>query len=306
VTSSAALVQAEAKVNLLLRILARERSGYHQLETLFCRLTLADTITVRAGGRGRSLDCRGPAVPDLGLGPAEHNLAYRAAAAFAAAAGWPDGFAIEIEKCIPVGGGLGGGSADAAAVLRALNAMAPRKLSMATLLSLAASLGADVPFLASDAVLALGWGRGERLLALPPLPSRDVVLLVPPTAIATADAYGWIAAARSADGPVASAMDVGEFTSWARIAWLSANDFEAVVFPRFGALEQCLRAMQAVPGVLVARLAGSGSTLFALLDERAGPRTRTALEELAARQLPGWRAVSATTATVVAPVRLLD
>jgi 4-diphosphocytidyl-2-C-methyl-D-erythritol kinase len=101
-------VAAQAKINLALRVLAREVSGYHQIETLFCRIALADTVVVRIVARERSLDCHG-----ADLGPIEANLAYRAAAAYAAARGWPDGFAIEIEKRIPVGGGLGGGSADA-------------------------------------------------------------------------------------------------------------------------------------------------------------------------------------------------
>jgi 4-diphosphocytidyl-2-C-methyl-D-erythritol kinase len=305
VSAHAATVEAQAKVNLFLRILARERSGYHQLETLFCRLTLADVVTVRAGGRGRSLECGGPAYPAGGLGAAEDNLAFRAASAFAAAAGWPDGFAVQIEKRIPVGGGLGGGSADAGAVLRALNTLAPRPLPKTTLLTLAAGLGADVPFLAGDAALALGWGRGERLLALDPLPSREVMLLVPPTPISTADAYGWIAGARSSDVPAASMLESSDLSSWPRVAALSTNDFEGVVFPRFRALGEAHAAMTGSAGVLMARLAGSGSTLFAVLDERAGAKRR-ALEEAAARQGAEWRTLGTATATAVAPVALLD
>ena len=139
-----ASVIAQAKVNLLLKVLAREADGYHQLETLFCRLALGDVVTVHAVPHGRSLDCVGPTMPPGGLGKVEDNLAWRAAAAFVDAAGWPDGFAIEITKHIPVGGGLGGGSADAGAVLRALNALAPTPLSPARLLHVSAQLGADV------------------------------------------------------------------------------------------------------------------------------------------------------------------
>ena len=124
-----ARVTAQAKVNLALRILAREGSGYHQLETVFCRVDLGDRVTVRTGMRGRSLDCAGARMPAEGLGPVERNLAWRAAVAFAEAAGWPSGFAIELEKEVPTGGGLGGGSADAGAVRRALNAVAPAPLA---------------------------------------------------------------------------------------------------------------------------------------------------------------------------------
>src|SRR3982751_6289548 len=132
-----ARVRAQAKINLFLRVLARESSGYHQIETLFCRLALGDDVTVRVGVRGRSLDCNG-ALPSEGLGPVEQNLAWRAAVAYADAASWPIDFAIEIEKRIPVGGGLGGGSADAGAVLRALDALAPSPLAPQALLDIAA------------------------------------------------------------------------------------------------------------------------------------------------------------------------
>jgi 4-diphosphocytidyl-2-C-methyl-D-erythritol kinase len=126
-----ATVRAQAKINLYLRVLAREDGGYHQLETLMQRLALGDRVRVRVGPgvAGRTLDCRGPALPPGGLGPVERNLAYRAAVAFAEATGWPDAFAIAVEKEVPVGGGLGGGSADAGAVLRCLNALAPEALA---------------------------------------------------------------------------------------------------------------------------------------------------------------------------------
>jgi 4-diphosphocytidyl-2-C-methyl-D-erythritol kinase len=119
-----ARVAAQAKVNLRLRILAREASGYHQIETLFLRLALADDVVVRATSGARSLDAAG-SVDARQLGPVERNLAWRAASAYSEVTGWPAGFAIELTKHIPVGGGLGGGSANAGAVLRALDARAP-------------------------------------------------------------------------------------------------------------------------------------------------------------------------------------
>ena len=131
-----ARVAAQAKINLMLRVLAREALGYHQIETLFCRLALADDVVVRVTPGARTLDCRG-----AGVGPTERNLAYRAALAYAEARGWPDGFAIEIDKHIPVGGGLGGGSADAAAVLRALAALDPAPMSPDGLVTLAGHPG---------------------------------------------------------------------------------------------------------------------------------------------------------------------
>src|SRR5688572_7964745 len=110
-----ARVQAQAKVNLVLRVGARSLDGYHDIATVFQRIDLADEIVVRLGGVSRSIDCTGPQFPSVGLGPPESNLAFRAALAYAERATWIRGFAIEVTKNIPVGGGLGGGSADAGA-----------------------------------------------------------------------------------------------------------------------------------------------------------------------------------------------
>src|SRR3954465_6177502 len=91
---------AQAKINLRLKVLAREADGFHSIETIFARIDLADDIVVRVGGSGRSIDCKG-----VDLGPVERNLAYRAAIAYIEATGWPDAFSIEVTKNIPVGGG---------------------------------------------------------------------------------------------------------------------------------------------------------------------------------------------------------
>jgi 4-diphosphocytidyl-2-C-methyl-D-erythritol kinase len=263
-----ARVAAQAKVNLALRVLARESSGYHQLETLFLRLALADDVVVRVGVRGRSLDVRG-----ADLGAPERNLAWRAAVAYGDATGWPEGFAVEVEKRIPVGGGLGGGSADAAAVLRALDALSPRPLGAGGVLALAGALGSDVPFLAGDRAYALAWGRGERLLALPTLPERAAILVVPPFGVATGEAYGWLAAERGDASPFPWTHDARVLATWDGAASISANDFEGPVFARHPALRAALDVLRALPGVAVARMSGSGSTLFGILgadDEASG------------------------------------
>src|SRR5437764_10136395 len=107
--SRSARVAAQAKVNLLLRVLAREESGYHSIETVFLRLALTDDVVVRVGEElyGRSLECSGDALPAEGLGDPTANLAYRAACAYAAAAGSPSAFAIEPTKRIAVGAAPG-------------------------------------------------------------------------------------------------------------------------------------------------------------------------------------------------------
>jgi 4-diphosphocytidyl-2-C-methyl-D-erythritol kinase len=154
----AARVAAQAKINLWLHVGPLDATGYHAVVTLFQRIDLADDVVVRTGSPGRNIDVSGPALPSDGLGDAERNLAFRAAALFADTVGWPSGYSIELTKNIPVGGGLGGGSADAGAVLRALNALSPRPISASRLGELARQLGADVPFLASDLVTAAGSG----------------------------------------------------------------------------------------------------------------------------------------------------
>jgi 4-diphosphocytidyl-2-C-methyl-D-erythritol kinase len=287
----AARVAAHAKLNLALRILAREASGFHDLETLFCRIALADEVIVRVGDSAdRLLTCSGEALPEGGLGAPEENLGWRAAEAYAEYDNWPRGFAIEIDKRIPVGGGLGGGSADAGAVLRALNALNPRPLPSDELLAIAGTLGADVPFLTSDAPLALAWGRGDRMLALPALPRRDVALVLPPYPVNTREAYAWLADARATlTGQPHRAVlhPLAAVTTWEGVARLSVNDFEPVVFEHRIELAKVYERLAAVEGVAVARMSGSGSTLFALFEDE--------LQLRAVTQATGCRAIATTT-----------
>jgi 4-diphosphocytidyl-2-C-methyl-D-erythritol kinase len=218
-------------MNLLLRILAREASGYHTIETLFQRLALHDVVTVRVANGTRALRCSGPTMPESGLGRDDENLAWRAAAAYVHASGWETGWAIDIEKHIPVGGGLGGGSADAAAVLRALDMLSPTPLGVARLMEIGGTLGADIPFFVADTSLALAWGRGDRLLPLSPLPAMPVTLFTFAQGVNTGAAYGAFARAREARGePIrAHAYAQDAFTSWQAIGALAVNDFESVV-----------------------------------------------------------------------------
>ncbi len=288
-----ARVEAQAKINLFLRILSREQSGYHQLETLFQRIALADSITVSIGGAGRTLDCRG-----ADAGPVEQNLAWRAAVVFADRAGGPLNFQIEIEKRIPIGGGLGGGSADAAAVLRALNTLVPTPLDPASLAELAFSLGADVPYLLSRHVLALGSGRGEKLFPLEALPVRDILLAVPPFGVSSADAFGWFAAQKAArHSGTRATLPVGRKLEWKAIAALAANDLESVVeaqHPEIGTLRDTLRAN----GAILAQMSGSGSTVFGVFEAGKG---RGAVDAIAAS---GARVVATSTVESIATVEL--
>lgn len=291
-SASAASVEAQAKLNLRLCVLAREAEGHHQLESLFIRIELADSVRVATDTTTKGLVCGG-----LDL-PPEQNLAWRAADAFLAAAHWDTGFQITIEKRIPTGGGLGGGSADAGAVLRALNALAPKPLAVDALMTLALRLGADVPFLATDAPFALGWGRGERLLSLRPLPAREVLLALPPFGVETKAAFGWFAeaaAGRVLRAPAPLSLDA--LDRWDAVNALAVNDLEDVVIARHPEIGSCIDNLSKA-GARIARMSGSGSTAFGIFDRRPS---------LTTDGLPnGTRLVPSRTTTSVASVKLLD
>ncbi|CAN5446518.1 4-(cytidine 5'-diphospho)-2-C-methyl-D-erythritol kinase [soil metagenome] len=259
-------VQAQAKINLRLRILARETSGYHQLETLFLRIDLADTVRIRRTSGERSLDVVGDVDPAL-IGPVEQNLAWRAAEAYFASKEMRGGFAIEVTKRIPIGGGLGGGSADAGAVLRALDAMDDEAMEPVVLLSLAARLGADVPFLATEHAYALAWGRGERMLALAPPPARDALLVVPAFSVNTAEAFGWLAPpdvmAVRRRYVESFALLPGQLSDWTSLRELAGNDFEGAVEHHHPEVRDHLDLLRA-QGCSLYQMSGSGSTLFGI------------------------------------------
>ncbi|AWR85622.1 4-(cytidine 5'-diphospho)-2-C-methyl-D-erythritol kinase [Meiothermus taiwanensis] len=241
---------APAKVNLGLSVRGRRPDGYHELHTLFAALRVGDRLWVEAIPEGIELEVRG-----WGLPADTNNLAYKAAQAYLQAAGWPGGVRVVLEKKLPLAAGLGGGSSDAAAVLRALSQLYPSALELP---ALALGLGADVPFFLEPG-LAEGRGVGEQLTPLPPLRAA-LVLVNPGIAVSAAEAYkgltpemwqpeldiaGIIEAIRAGEEP---------------LYW---NTLERPVFrrhPHLEALKQELCRL-GLRGVL---MSGSGSTLFGL------------------------------------------
>lgn len=286
-------IVAPAKINLWLRVGALEPSGYHRISTLFCALDLSDTVILREAGSSQEPILRAEFAPPLDalpdLGPDETNLAARAAAAFQKRADMGQMPQIRLIKRIPSGAGLGGGSSDAGAVLRALRRLHPGVLPAEEVPELAAGLGSDVPFFVLGSPLALGTGRGERLTALAPPPPRPVVLVIPPFPVATGDAYGWLDADRgSAAGegpPLLEHQDERDSPrlDWDKIAALASNDFEDPVFRRHPGLRDARDALRSA-GATLALLAGSGSTVFGIFTdrvsaERAVEALRTALPD---------------------------
>lgn len=249
-----------AKVNLFLRVLAREADGYHGLETLFCRVSLADELVMeRRDGQGVTLDVSGE-----DTGPAEENLAARAARMVLDATGNRIALHLRLTKRIPVRAGLGGGSSDAAAALVAAGELTGNAVPRHELLQFASRLGADVPFFLSGAPLALAWGHGERLMRLPALPRAPALLVVPPVGVATADAYRWVDEAREGLGRRgAVVLDLEALGGWGDVARMSGNDFESAVFGRHPEIRAAFEAL-AGTHPLLCRLSGSGSALFAV------------------------------------------
>ena len=272
-------VRAHAKVNLDLRVLETRRDGFHDLRTVFQSLELHDTITVTARRGPFALRCRQPDVPRD-----DTNLAWRAARALWGTLGRdgePRDVSVTIVKQIPVCAGLGGGSTDAAATLRAL-ARLWHVSALPRLHELAASLGADVPFFLWGGT-ALGLGRGDVIYPLVDLPQYWVVLVLPQAGVKTVEAYAWYDEDREGSGmrrrrqasPVVWPVQVADMV----------NDLEGPVvrrIPEIGGAQSALLAAGAVGSAV----SGSGSAVFGLFLRRSDAQ---AARRALARS--GWRAI---------------
>ncbi|MDZ7779308.1 MAG: 4-(cytidine 5'-diphospho)-2-C-methyl-D-erythritol kinase [Gemmatimonadota bacterium] len=292
---------APAKVNLFLRVLGKRHDGFHEIRTVFQAIDLVDEVVVERGGRGVTLDVRGAE-----LGPEEENLAYRAAESFLAHGDDGEGARIELVKRIPAGAGLGGGSSDAAAVLRCLAATTSPAPSAGDLARMGAALGSDVPFFLSPGPLALAEGRGDVLVSVPPLPEADLVVALPPVHVATAAAYGalrreaWVGDDSDTVGdPTLEETDPTAFgragtldvpRRWEDVASWMANDFQPVVAGMHEAVGHSLAALERA-GARATLLSGSGGASFGLFGTRdAAKRVASELT----RRL-GWRFVATRT-----------
>jgi 4-diphosphocytidyl-2-C-methyl-D-erythritol kinase len=258
--------RAPAKVNLVLAVGPLREDGYHDLATLMVPLDLADEVAVVARrGREGPVTCRVPGRPELD-GPS--NLAARAAEGFRRRFGVPDAVDIEIVKRVPVTAGLGGGSSDAAAVLRVL-ARAYRVRDGAALAEIALAVGSDVPFFLG-AGPAWATGRGERLRPAR-VPRLDLVLSYPRDpmlAIRAGDAYRWLDAAR-----LTASSRVGRPRTPSRDFDVKSvrNDLQQACFDRHPPLRSMLGQLVG-EGALAAIMSGSGPTVFGVFRDRAAAR----------------------------------
>ena len=269
---SAISIFAPAKLNLFLAITGRRADGFHDLVSVAAPVEFGDVLRVEATGEGSdfALTCDDATVPVN-----ETNLVLKAARAFRAASGWTGGARFSLEKRIPTGAGLGGGSSDAVAALRALNSLAGEPLDAAAMAAVAAQLGSDCPLFLHDAPVVMR-GRGERIEVLPGgaarLRRRRVLIFKPGFGVPTPWAYARLAA----DAP-ASYLPAAE--AEARLAeWIGRrgataedllfNNMERAAFSKFIALPTLLAQLHAEFGV-AARMSGSGSACFALLADEA-------------------------------------
>lgn len=253
---------AYAKINLSLDVTGLLPGGYHAVRGVMQGTDFADTITVEPGAEEWRAESNLRFLPTGGA-----NLAVRAAIAFRAATGLgPEGGVIRLEKHIPVCGGLGGGSSNAAAVLRALNREYAAGLDEAALCRLAAGIGSDVPFCIRGGTM-LAEGRGEILTPLPPLPDCGIVICRPGFSSSTPELFAAVDRLRikmhpDTDGMI-SALEARDLDGVARRMF---NIFEAVLPRRHGGLVHETKEALLDEGALGACMSGTGSAVFGLFE----------------------------------------
>ena len=281
--------KSPCKVNLLLNILGRRDDGFHELETVMQPIRLYDELRFERAEHGIELTCDQPSLPT-----GQDNLIYRAAVHFFEIARLTGGVRIHLEKRIPVAAGLGGGSGDAATALLGLNEVFDFPLTPAQLQSAAASLGSDIPFFLQDKP-ALATGRGEHIHALHPFPALKgmyIVLVYPGFGVPTAWAYQNLApfpdAMNGTPGRARLLVDCLMGGNLSASTDCFYNALELPVFRKYPLLPM-VREHLAREGARVARMSGSGSTIFALADNsEAAERLRVKVKD---RFGPMWVAV---------------
>ncbi len=258
-TGNGVALRACAKINWTLEVLGRRPDGYHEIRTILQTVALRDDVLLCEADRA-ALALDAPAGWDLG--PPEANLALQALKAYAT----PIGAALRLRKRVPPAAGLGGGSSDAAAVLRALDAIAARPLGVPRLEAIAAKLGSDVPFFIRGGT-QLAQGRGELLRPLPDAATRWLVVVTPQLASGgkTARLFGMLKSADYRDGSATERLSAALARSDAlRHEWLT-NSFDRVADVAFPGLGDLRVALRDACGNAV--LCGAGPSLFALMDD---------------------------------------
>jgi 4-diphosphocytidyl-2-C-methyl-D-erythritol kinase len=261
------VLDTPAKVNLHLEIRGLQPDGYHEILSIVQSVPLFDRIRIRSLKEKGALELR--CDPPIGDGG---NIARSAAEAFRDACGLEAGLEIRIEKRIPLGAGLGGGSSDAAAVLRGLNRLFSLPLSLDRLSGLAAGLGSDVPFFLRGSA-ALMSGRGERIEVLEPRTDLYLVLVYPGFPVSTAEAYRWFDQDRDRPG---SAISPGQlrlrFEGRSPDSWGFFNSFQSTIERRYPVIGK-IRGELERAGAGLATLSGRGSSVVGVFSEYSAARS---------------------------------
>lgn len=248
-------LHAPAKLNLSLRVLGKRDDGFHEIDTTMVKLPgLADQLDF-AQAAAFAFHC-----DDSGVPGDESNLVVKAVRAYENASGQACRFSITLKKAIPHGAGLGGGSSDAATTLLGLDQLHDAKLGKARLHELAASIGSDIPFFL-DPEAARCSGRGEKIETVTAPPAMRVLLLKPWFSVPTADAYARWSESKELPGVLYSAHDFGGVSI--------VNDLERPVFAKHRFLAELKQWLLARRETAAALLCGSGSTVFAVLNDDA-------------------------------------
>jgi len=274
---------APAKINLWLHVLGRRPDGYHTLDSLVAFVDIGDTLTA-APADGLSLVLDGPFAASLPAGA--ENLVLRAASLLAAETGTRAGAQLVLTKRLPVASGIGGGSADAAAALRALARLWRLDLDADALAALALRLGADVPVCLAGHAAFVG-GIGEKIEPAPDLPPAPLLLVNPGLGLATADVFRARAQSGAGFGETAPRWISAPADASALAASLagSRNDLTDAACRLAPAIRSVLDAIAALPDCLLARMSGSGATCFGLFASR--PAAEAGAAALAEAR-PGW------------------
>ena len=271
---------APAKLNLYLHVLGRRADGFHLLDGLVAFADVGDVVTAEEAP-ALSLEITGPFAGPLRDDPTE-NLVWRAATALAGRAGIEPKAALGLEKHLPVAAGIGGGSSDAAAALKALGELWRLDLGERQFQGLAERLGADVPVCLFGEP---GWigGIGEAVTPAPALPPCSVVLVNPGQSLATPAVFKARTGAFSERARFEAAP--ADAAALARLLETRRNDLTAPALALAPGISQVLRALEAEAGGLIARMSGSGATCFALFADEAA--AQAAARRLSAAH-PGW------------------
>ncbi|MBS3757945.1 MAG: 4-(cytidine 5'-diphospho)-2-C-methyl-D-erythritol kinase [Desulfobacterales bacterium] len=252
-------IESFAKVNLYLEITGKRPDGYHELITLMCPIDLHDTLRIEFNTAASRVACSHPDVPEDGS-----NLAIKAARRFFDATSCRDHISIGIDKRIPVGAGLGGGSSNAAAVLNALNRRYETPLSRHALMDLAGTIGADVPFFVYGRP-ALATGIGDRLTAYEQLPEAPIVLIYPRTPVSTAVIYQKLNFGLTKTKKI-NKKSIFRHIQKKGISRVLYNDFEPTAFKIYPEIAEAKSALLA-QGALGALMSGSGSSVFGIYPD---------------------------------------